>query len=195
LTADDPGPGAVPGDDLETARLVAAAVSGETGAFDRLVRPYRAAVHRFLRGSCRGPDDAEDLFQDTLGKAWLGLPGYRHRGTFSAWLFRIARNVARDAARRAAARPVLEGRGTAPEPPDPADPLARLAARELGDVVDATLRRLRPDRREVFLLRVHSGLSFQAIAEELGQPLNTVLSHMHRAVNAVRNAVDHHEDL
>ena len=48
-----------------------------------------------------------------------------------------------------------------------------------------------PDKqKEVFLLRHHSGMKFSEIAEVTAQPLNTVLSHMHYAVDKIKQALE-----
>ena len=57
------------------------------------VEREQEALRGFLLALCCGnKDDADDLAQDTLVKAYLSLTGYQNRGKFRSWLFRIAHN-------------------------------------------------------------------------------------------------------
>src|SRR5687767_4481621 len=80
--------------------LVTRALAGEPGALDALAARYRPRLFVFALAMLRRPDDAEDVAQETLIKAFGSLKGYRGRGQFRAWLFRIAGNLCRDHHRR-----------------------------------------------------------------------------------------------
>lgn len=67
-----------------------------------------------------------------------------------------------------------------------------LESRQQSERVAAILETLPETRRQVFLLRQHGDLSFREIAEQLDQPLGTVLSHMHRAVQELKRGVANH---
>lgn len=164
---------------------------GDPRAFASLIQPYAEPIHAFLVRLRGHPDDAEDVLQETLIRAWSSLAGYRHQGRFEAWLFAIARNAATDRARSA------RRRTEAPLPDDLGDgapgPDVDAANREFtGDLAEA-LAGLPEARRSVFLLRQESGLTFREIAEVLDIPLGTALSHMHHAVRALKEALHHHE--
>lgn len=169
--------------------LVAAATAGDGEAFAQLLTPYRSRLFAYLARDTGRREDAEELMQETLLRAWQGMAGYRHAGRFDAWLFAIARNVARDARRlqaRHRAAFVSERPGDVAEPRvDPVAPI-RLEARARARRLEALLAGLPAERRQVFLLRQHGELSFREIAELMGRPLGTVLSHMHRAVHDLR---------
>ena len=58
------------------------------------VEREQEALRGFLLALCCGKkDDADDLAQDTLVKAYLSLEGYRDEGKFRSWLFKIAHNT------------------------------------------------------------------------------------------------------
>jgi RNA polymerase sigma-70 factor (ECF subfamily) len=78
--------------------------SGRTGerasgddAFRRLVEALRPELHAHCRQILGSPDDAEDAVQDTLLRAWRGLPRFEGRSSLRSWLYRIATNACLDA--------------------------------------------------------------------------------------------------
>src|SRR5262245_26043640 len=78
--------------------------AGEAAAFEAVVRRWETPLSRFL--SRLAPQDlVGDMTQEVFLRVHRAGPGYRENGHFSTWLFQIALNVARDAARRA--RPQL----------------------------------------------------------------------------------------
>jgi len=168
---------------------------GDARAFETLMRRHRTPVHTFL---CRLTGDrarAEDLLQETFLRVVKAAAGWEPAALFRTWLFTIARNLAADEARRQAFRatdpldapredgaprrePVAEG---TPAPDDAAgDALVRPR-------LEAALRALPAEQREVFLLREQAGLSFPEIAEATGVNENTVKSRMRYALLALRD--------
>jgi len=67
--------------------------SGETEAFEELVRKHGRRVYRSLIGIVGSPEDAEDALQDVFFKAFQHLPHFEGRSKFSTWLIRIAINT------------------------------------------------------------------------------------------------------
>lgn len=97
--------------------LIHSYLEGSDAAFERLYNRYRRPLYGYLR-SMLAPADADDVFQQTWVRACAALPGYRCRGKFQAWLFRIGRNLALDAIRRTARRRKIEAEDkTAADPP------------------------------------------------------------------------------
>ena len=69
-------------------------------AFRRLVEGQRAALHSHCYRMLWSVHDAEDAVQETMLRAWRGLPGYEGRSPLENWLHRIATNVCIDAIQR-----------------------------------------------------------------------------------------------
>src|SRR5439155_935147 len=67
-------------------RLLAAALAGDENAFSRLVAPYRVELHGHCYRMLGSVPDAEDALQETLLRAWRGLPRFEGRSSFRAWL-------------------------------------------------------------------------------------------------------------
>jgi RNA polymerase sigma factor (sigma-70 family) len=93
-----------------------------------LFEKYQQPLRRYLRFATGSVDLAEDLTQDVFLRVVRGADAYRPQERERAWLFRIARNVLTDHARRQSARP--EGVDVAAEPMRPAIQAERLSIRE-----------------------------------------------------------------
>lgn len=143
---------------------------------DHLFVRYRAPVFRFLRRFVRDGAAAEDLTQETFVRA-LGA-SYNANGYERAWVFQIARNLARDHLRahaRVGPTAALDDDHAAPAN-DPA----------LALDLDAALATLGDDDREVFLLKEVGGLAYAEISAACGLTPDAVRSRLHRARLALR---------
>jgi RNA polymerase sigma-70 factor (TIGR02960 family) len=91
--------------------LLSQAAAGDQAAFAVLVEPHQRDMFRHCYRMLGSGADAEDATQDTLVRAWRGLPGFDGSGAFGGWLHRIATNVCLDLLRGQQRRldPVAEG--------------------------------------------------------------------------------------
>ena len=80
---------------LEEDKLVAAAQSGDSAAFEALVMRYKRLVLAIIRRMTRSFEEAEDLTQQAFMKAFANLSSFGGRCSFSTWLVTIAMNEAR----------------------------------------------------------------------------------------------------
>src|SRR5947208_16220757 len=87
--------------------LLAAALAGDERAFRRLVEPYRHALEVHCYRMLGSIQDAEDLAQETLLRAWRALARFAPREQFQTWLYRIATNACLGALKRRPRRPEL----------------------------------------------------------------------------------------
>lgn len=168
--------------------LAAQASAGDRRAFGDLVRRHQDGVFRFVFRMVGSRDQAMDLTQDSFLKAWQALPGWRPEARFRTWLLQIARNASLDVLRRRSLAdfvPIdeafeLPGPGPTPE--------SQAAAKQDLRLLDAALRRLQADHREVLLLRELEGLSYEEIAVVLDVAEGTVKSRLGRARAALLQA-------
>lgn len=142
----------------------------DMATFGQLYDHYLPGLYRYLRARTTNDDDAADLTQLVFVKALESLPRYRSRGLpFGAWLFRIARNAAIDAHRQRRATVSLQ---VLPEILHPAvwpNVEDAVLQQEVRLQVSQILELLRPDAREVLLLRFVAGLSLREIAPVVGK--------------------------
>jgi len=131
---------------------------------------------------------ADDLTQEVFCRAWQARHRYREEGNARAYLFRIADRLACDYGRKAGREVDLnEESWRAVEPAGRGEgPLETLSRAERARQVTAALDRLSHLQRRVLLMRYYGQMSFSDIAEIVGCPLNTALSHCHRGLRALR---------
>jgi RNA polymerase sigma-70 factor, ECF subfamily len=158
------------------AALAASAVSGDTGAFEMIMRRHYAAVWRVALLSVREETAAEELAQDTFLRAYGALAGWRGEASLRTWLATICRRLCIDRARLKQLETV-----TPPEFESVAGSTSETEA--LADRFDlqTALDQLPADDRDAFLLVHHYGYSSFETAALLGVPASTVRSRVGRA--------------
>src|SRR5215211_5759688 len=80
--------------------LLSAARRGDEDAYQRLVEPHRRELHAHCYRMLGSVHDAEDAVQDSLLRAWRGLPRFEGRSTTRSWLYKISTNACLDAIAR-----------------------------------------------------------------------------------------------
>src|SRR5438552_2713258 len=90
----------------DDAHLIQRWQQGDAAAFEALVRHWQQPVARFLFRLVGRQEPIHDLCQEVFLRVYLAGPRYRPSAAFSTWLYRIALNVTRDAARRSRREPV-----------------------------------------------------------------------------------------
>ncbi|MBI2477508.1 MAG: RNA polymerase sigma factor [Planctomycetia bacterium] len=169
----------------------AQSISIETDRLTSWFDQHGAAVRGYLRGLVRRDDVADDLTQDVFRRAWQARANYQEQGTPRAYLLRIADRLVIDRARKK--RPEVswdDAAWLAAEPQDqtPA-PAVGLVQSEARRELEAALELLTAAQRRVLLLRYYGDLSFAEIAETMGCPLSTALSHCRRGLLALRQVI------
>lgn len=175
------------GDDAG-ARLRAAAErarAGSSSAFRALVDGSHETVFRLAVALTGDRDEAADVVQETYIRAWERIDGLRDPRAATAWISRIARNVAHDRRRGwwSRRRTPLDAASAERAAPGPAPAAADEALQEAerAAAVQRALARLPEKHRVVLLLREVEGMTYEEIAGALGLPVGTVESRLHRA--------------
>jgi len=164
---------------------VEGARAGEREAFDRLARHYRTLLlaMAFLRTSDR--EEAEDLVQEVLARAWEKLPALEQPGAFAGWLQRIMRNACCNWSRGRQHQP-LSLEDCQPTSQPALDPPAVMLARERQWVLRAALLALAPDNRLALLMHLWGEYSYEEIGRLLDVPVSTVDGRIYRAKQQLR---------
>ncbi len=181
---------------LADERLVELALDGDQEAYGVLVRRYQRRLTAFLSQLVGDLELARELTQEAFIRAWSALERFDPRYRFSTWLFRIAHNLGIDQLRRKRLQTVSlyrtdsDGEELEMVVADlEKDPLGHLENRALADELRAVIDGLRPEYRELVLLRHFAGLSYQEIADFKEMPLGTVKNKLFRAHSVLRRAL------
>ncbi len=156
-------------------------------ALDALYRRYVTRVYRYCYAHAGNRDDAEDLTAQTFLASLEGLPRYRGRGPFAAWLFGIARRKCADhhRSRYADRNEPLDAANPLPDPSIP-DPEQHAYRNGVLDCVQQALPHLSPDRREALQLRFWGGLKGREVAAVMRRSEGAVKMLVSRAVADLR---------
>jgi RNA polymerase sigma-70 factor (ECF subfamily) len=181
LTEDEAGNRAV-------AQAVARAKQGDREALRFLYVHYADHVYGYVASIVRDEYEAEDVTQHLFAKLMTALPKYEPREVpFSAWILRVARNVAVDHMRQRRAVPCEEVRQLDTHAED--DDSSRL--RSLG--IREALATLPEDQRQVVVMRHLIGLTPGEIAGRLGRSEPSIHGLHHRGRGALRTALSEME--
>ncbi len=193
--------------------LLDAARAGDETAFARIVEEHRAELQAHCYRMLGSLHDAEDALQETLLRAWRGLPEFGGRSSLRTWLYRIATNASLDAIARRPKRvlpvdygpmgtglnddvgkPVTESVWIEPYPDEAlgsaegyASPEARYEQREAVELAFvAALQLLPATQRAVLILREVLGFS----AKEVSESLDTTAASVNSALQRARKTVE-----
>lgn len=158
-------------------------------SWDEVARRHGDFVYTVAFRLTGNHHDAQDLVQEVLLRVQRGLATFRP-GSIEAWLGRITTNAFLDDWRRRQRRPLQ----ALPDDPDLVVPSApsvdeAIAANALPDDVSGALAALPPDYRATVVLCDVVGLRYEEIASELGVPVGTVRSRLHRGRALLRSAL------
>lgn len=158
--------------------LLVKAARRDPVAFAALYRRYVTPIYRYLHSRVRNAADAEDLTAQTFVAALEGLPGYRERGNFAAWLFTIAHNKAADHRRQQHLQlPLDEARDS---PRHGESPLASMMRKEALQRLSALVAGLEEDKQELLRLRFAGSLTYAQIAQVVGSSEGAVKMAVYR---------------
>ena len=169
----------------------------ELDDIQELVKLHQARIRRFATYSTGDPDLAESIAQDTLLRAYRGRDNFRGDCSISTWLTGIAINVIRDHLRsnRFKFWRQVQSKGVDVQemasflPSDAVSPERRMLAEERVKNLYHVLEKLSQNQRTVFLMKFSEEMSVEEISDILGMAVNTVRTHLHRALKAVRGRV------
>ena len=182
-------------DSADDVILVAMARSGDSSAFVELSRRYSKRVLRKIYRITNNWQDAEDVLQESLMRAFLRLHTFECRASFSTWLTRIAINTALMLLRkrRGALRSAIDcnlddcAQSEKWELRDQREnPEQQYARQQRASMLRGAMLRLRPDSRRVLELQQAGELSTKEIAQSLGISETAVKSRLLRARTALR---------
>jgi RNA polymerase sigma-70 factor (ECF subfamily) len=181
--------GAACAGEAQVISLVERARRGDRDAVEGLYRQHVDRIHGYLAHTVGNPHDAEDLTEQTFVRMIESIDRFRWGSApFSAWLFRIARNLALDhfrATRR------CHPDADPPQPAGALEPSAEdrfLAGFGRSGLV-RSFRMLPPEQQQVLLLRIVWGLTSAETAATMEKSEAAVKALQHRALASLQRTV------
>ena len=152
---------------------------------DAQLLTWQPRLSRYARALVNNRDDADDLVQDTLERAWAKTSLWRGVADMRAWLFSIMHNLHVDGVRRPKLHTVAMDDDT-PEVPVAPTQGERLAVLDL----QAALDLLPVEQKEILLLVALEDMAYAEVAQALGIPIGTVMSRLSRGRERLRGLME-----
>jgi len=168
---------------------------GDSASFDTLFARYGGMLLAFLSRLTTGRVDPEDLLQETFLRVLTHAKDFRSGAAIRPWLFTIARNVALNAMQKSRLRSGLEIQTDLADwqPPERAerqrDPSLSAEVEEQKERLLGALEALPPAHREVIVLVVFNGFSYEEVAAITGDPESTLRSRVFHALRKLRDVL------
>jgi RNA polymerase sigma-70 factor (ECF subfamily) len=178
--------------DRPDAALVRDAMSGQSEAFNVLVRRWERKVYSFLVYLTGRPEDAFDICQEVFLSAYRHLSQLKEPDKFAQWLFRIARNTAHSYSRREREEETSLGDHDAAEDSSRVrvGEAGQWARGELKILVEKALARLPYEQREAIVLKFYQGFKLEEIAEIQGCPVGTAKTRVYSGFEQLRKFIE-----
>jgi RNA polymerase sigma-70 factor (ECF subfamily) len=180
---------------LEIKKNIEKAKNGDQVAFTFLLDFYWNEVYGFMLKRTENETDAEDITIETFSKAFDKIASYNPEFQFNTWLIAIAKNVHIDMLRKKKSALFIDitdeedqqAYNVADTTPSAEDEL--IAKQNLSSLLEC-IRQLKPHYQEVIQLRFFQELSYQEIADLLGEPLNNVKIKLLRAKKLLAEIIE-----
>ena len=172
--------------------LMSLAASSDILAFEVLFRRYNRRLFAFFYRLLPDIEEAKDCSQETFLRLWRDRIQYARKGSFSMYLFRIAKNLFVDRYRRQKSRINLQpispdcSQARSQKPGLLSDPFNVTVENEIESVISSAIARLPEMHRFVFVLSEEQRLSYREISDILGCPVGTVSSRKVEALKKLR---------
>lgn len=180
------------GPDPADRELIDAAVAGASDAFGKLVQKYQTALFDMILRHLGHREEAEDVLQQVLLKAYQHLKDFRGESKFYTWLYTIALNHTRNHIRQKSTRRTTsldyhpEGDDRAPQWPDKGPtPEETVAQKTEIQALQEAMENLSAEQKSIFTLYYFQHMSLEEVAQRLEKPLGTVKVYLHRARKTV----------
>ncbi len=185
LKAGAPQKGLPQGGVTEAALIARALLNDDRHAFGELVKRNQSALRAMLRKLTRGnAERADDLAQETFLLAFRNLRSFRGDAKFATWLYRIAYNAFISETRRKREEQLGEDSGAEPEVP------AESQHTDLRIDLERAMRVLSEPERAAIVQCYYNDLSHEEAAYVLQWPLGTVKTHILKAKQKLRRALE-----
>ena len=158
---------------------------GDKDAFAELIGRYQAPLRYFINRLSESTEMAEDIFQETWLTVIRRIHGLKKIDAFPIWLYRIARNKVYQQLRRKRKLSKLNENIAVPN-----DTENDVFSPEDAAKVHRCLEKLRPEYKEILMLRFLEQMSYQQMVQVLDRSLGTVKSRIYYAKLALKKEME-----
>lgn len=184
----------------EESSLVSRARSGDSIAFERLVSPLRDRIYWRALKAMKDPDEADDIVQEAIIRAYTRLETFRGDSRFSTWLYTVASNCIRMRLRTIKRKGALKIEDNQIEVEksiaDNADYIPALPDRacmnlQMLGAIEEAMNNLPEKYAQALRMWAYEGKNLKEINEsEEGVSIPAIKSRLHRARKQLRSALD-----
>jgi RNA polymerase sigma-70 factor (ECF subfamily) len=174
-------------DNRSERELLVGARNGDDSAYESLVRMHQRQVYMFLYRLSSNMEDAMELTQSTFVKAWISLGQFRGESSFKTYLYRIAANAWRNTVRDRVRRRLVDLDNVTLISDQ--DPHLDLEASREQDLLWNMVDGLPPRQKEVLVLRIREGFSFEETARIMGCTTGSAKASYHHAVSKLKEII------
>lgn len=176
-------------------KLIEKSIQGDIESFEKLVTQYNRYIYNIAYRMMGNEEDAKDMSQEALIKAYKGIAKFKQESNFSTWLYRIVINVCKDELRKRSLSTVSmdEPIGEMSQIKDviedgsvSVNPVIVYEQLELRKEIENALNKLTDEGKSVIILKDILGYSYQEIGEILQVPIGTVRSRLSRGRMALK---------
>ncbi len=174
--------------------LIEKSIQGDVASFEKLIVKYNRYVYNIAFRMMGNEEDAKDMSQETLIKAFKAIGQFKMEASFSTWLYRITINVCKDELRKRKESvlsydAVLNDESTLKDiiKDEEANPILIYEKVELKSSIESALNKLSEDNKSVVVLKDLLGYSYEEIGEILQIPIGTVRSRLNRSRSTLKN--------
>jgi RNA polymerase sigma-70 factor (ECF subfamily) len=162
--------------------------AGDRQAFEELLDAYETRVYRLALRFTGNIPDAEDVTQDVFLGVYKGLAHFRGDAALGTWIYRVAMNHCLEYRRKRRLESIpYDEELTLTSSDWRDDPEQSADKQELSERVEAALKCLSPQHRDVIVLHELQGLTYQEVAATLNVPVGTVKSRLSNAFRRLRD--------
>lgn len=207
VSARAPGRAEGPADPNDDRLLLAEARAGSRKAFAQIVERYRERVYFAALKIVRNPEDARDISQEAFVRVFQTLDRFELSRPFYPWIYRITRNLCLDHLNRHGPGRQLSLDSLIEEGHQQFADLDSSGSSS-GEVIRENIHRtemlshmrraieeLKPEFREILIMKHLEGMAYKDIAETLEIPIGTVMSRLYHARKALASEMAPHGPL
>jgi len=190
--------------DATEKKLIELSVSGDIEAFETLIQSHQKRVYNIALRMTKNHEDAQELAQDAIVRAFTSIGKFRGDSSFSTWLYRITMNVCTDFLRKrnkavvismeqgAVANDSQQSIQIEEEAPGPDELVEK---NQLKKMVRDAMDSLSDEHRQVLILRDIMDLSYKEIADTLNVNEGTIKSRINRARSGLKKIIMQRSEL